>query len=77
MISERKEKDMFERQRKLTRADEAPILSDYDVPFREEYIRISRAYRKAGYNLNEEIKKAMINWYLGISKACPIEDLIE
>lgn len=77
MITERRVKDMFGRQRKLTRANEAPILSDYDVPFREEYIRISRAYRKAGYNLNEEIKKAMIDWYLAISKACPIKDLVE
>ena len=36
---------MFTRQRKLIKANETPILSDYDLPFREEYIRISRAYR--------------------------------
>lgn len=68
---------MFARQRKLTRADEAPILSDYDSAFREEYIRISRAYRKAGYNLTEELKKDMIHWYLGINKDCPAEELKE
>lgn len=68
---------MFARQKKLIRANEAPVLSDYDSAFRQEYIRISRAYKATDYILTAELKKDMIRWYLGINKACPIEELKE
>ena len=68
---------MFLRESSLTKANVVPVLNDNDKALRDEYIQIAWDYKQVDYQLTNDIKQRMIDWYKRIHKSCEIESLAE
>lgn len=68
---------MFLRVSPLTKANDVPLLGDNDKALRDEYIQIAWDYKQVDYQLTNDIKQRMIDWYKRIHKSCNVESLTE